>query len=193
MTDEFASPISCSRLAQNAEENGGWDPVDLWNVDDAIADDMLTVARLIRESRPGMPAISALKRKSRLSGAVGVRSHMPRRHRIVRHECRGCPAVQFAGSRRSRSRPGRHRRRRHKATYRFLEFFTANIRNKNTRMAYVRALRPFLAWCEKHGRGLEAIDPISIAAYIEQLQDTHAKPTSAAQGRGSGRFCRWAE
>ena len=34
----------------NAEENGGWDPTDLWNVDTAIADDMLTVLRLIRES-----------------------------------------------------------------------------------------------------------------------------------------------
>jgi len=34
----------------NAEENGGWDPVDLWNVDDVIADDMLTVTRLIRDS-----------------------------------------------------------------------------------------------------------------------------------------------
>jgi hypothetical protein len=34
----------------NAEENGGWDPVDLWNVDAAIADDMLTVLRLVRES-----------------------------------------------------------------------------------------------------------------------------------------------
>jgi hypothetical protein len=34
----------------NAEENGGWDPVDLWSVDDAIADDMLTVTRLIRDS-----------------------------------------------------------------------------------------------------------------------------------------------
>ncbi|HSU61825.1 MAG TPA: hypothetical protein VLI55_21120 [Bryobacteraceae bacterium] len=33
----------------NAEENGGWDPVDLWNVDTAIAEDMLTVLRLIRE------------------------------------------------------------------------------------------------------------------------------------------------
>ena len=64
-----------------------------------------------------------------------------------------------------------------KASYRFLEFFTANIRNKNTRAAYVRALTPFLAWCGKHGRRLEAIDPISIAAYIEQLQATHSKPT----------------
>ena len=34
----------------NAEENGGWDPTDLWNVDAAIADDMLTVVRLIRDS-----------------------------------------------------------------------------------------------------------------------------------------------
>jgi hypothetical protein len=34
----------------NAEENGGWDPTDLWNVDAAIADDMLTVVRLLRDS-----------------------------------------------------------------------------------------------------------------------------------------------
>ena len=64
-----------------------------------------------------------------------------------------------------------------RATYRFLEFFTANIRNKNTRAAYARALTPFLAWCEKHGRGLAIIDPVSIAAYIEQLGTTHSKPT----------------
>src|SRR5213083_156854 len=34
----------------NAAENGGWDPVDLWSVDTAIADDMLLVLRLIRQS-----------------------------------------------------------------------------------------------------------------------------------------------
>ena len=34
----------------NAQENGGWDPVDLWSVDASIADDMLNVLRLIRES-----------------------------------------------------------------------------------------------------------------------------------------------
>lgn len=33
----------------NAEENGGWDPIDLWNVDAPIADDMLLVLRLIRD------------------------------------------------------------------------------------------------------------------------------------------------
>ncbi len=35
----------------NAEENGGWDPTDLWNVDQSIADDMFTVLRLIRRSQ----------------------------------------------------------------------------------------------------------------------------------------------
>src|ERR1700730_2524826 len=34
----------------NTEENGGWDPVDVWNVDTAIADDILTVLRLIRQA-----------------------------------------------------------------------------------------------------------------------------------------------
>jgi len=34
----------------NAEENGGWDPTDLWSVDSSIAEDMLTVLRLIRDS-----------------------------------------------------------------------------------------------------------------------------------------------
>jgi hypothetical protein len=34
----------------NAGENGGWDLTDLWNVDAPIADDMLTVVRLIRDS-----------------------------------------------------------------------------------------------------------------------------------------------
>jgi hypothetical protein len=33
----------------NAEENGGWDPTDLWNVDAAVADDLLTVLKLASE------------------------------------------------------------------------------------------------------------------------------------------------
>ena len=35
----------------NAEENGGWDPTDLWHVDTAIAEDMLVVLKLANESR----------------------------------------------------------------------------------------------------------------------------------------------
>jgi hypothetical protein len=34
----------------NAEENGGWDPTDFWNVDEDIAADMLIVLYLVRES-----------------------------------------------------------------------------------------------------------------------------------------------
>ncbi len=34
----------------NAEENKGWNPVDLWNVDDVIADDMISVLGLIRQA-----------------------------------------------------------------------------------------------------------------------------------------------
>jgi hypothetical protein len=35
-----------------------------------------------------------------------------------------------------------------KASRSFVEFFTANIRNKNTREAYRRNITAFLAWCE---------------------------------------------
>src|SRR5580692_9746108 len=54
------------------------------------------------------------------------------------------------------------------AAWRFLEFFTATIRNKNTRAAYAEAVGQFFAWCEKHRvRTLPEISPIVIASYIE--------------------------
>jgi integrase/recombinase XerD len=54
------------------------------------------------------------------------------------------------------------------AAWRFIEFFTATIRNKNTRAAYADAIAQFFAWCEKHRvRTLEQISPIVIATYIE--------------------------
>lgn len=54
------------------------------------------------------------------------------------------------------------------AAWRFIEFFAATIRNKNTRAAYAEAVRQFFAWCEKHRvYTLEQIKPIVIAAYIE--------------------------
>jgi hypothetical protein len=34
----------------NAGENGGWDPPDLWSVDTAIAEDMLAVLKLAKDS-----------------------------------------------------------------------------------------------------------------------------------------------
>jgi site-specific recombinase XerD len=64
------------------------------------------------------------------------------------------------------------------ATRRFLEFFAATIRNKNTRMAYYRAVRHFFAWSEHHQLGgLDDIEPLHLAAYVEQLQDSMAKPS----------------
>ncbi|MBV9828867.1 MAG: site-specific integrase, partial [Alphaproteobacteria bacterium] len=64
------------------------------------------------------------------------------------------------------------------AVRRFLEFFAATIRNKNTRMAYYRACCSFFAWLEQHGiTELVDIEPLHVAAYVEALQDTAAKPT----------------
>jgi site-specific recombinase XerD len=61
--------------------------------------------------------------------------------------------------------------------YPFIEFFTATIRNRNTRMAYARAVKEFFDWCEDHHLGLEDIEPIAIAAYIEELGSKIAKPS----------------
>ena len=64
------------------------------------------------------------------------------------------------------------------AARRFLEFFTVNIRNKNTRKAYFRAVDLFATWCEERGIvDLAAVTPMLVAAYVEQLGRTHAKPT----------------
>lgn len=64
-----------------------------------------------------------------------------------------------------------------KAKKRFIEFFTANIRNLNTRLAYLRAVRDFSRWADKRGFSLELIEPVTVAAYIEELSKTHSKPT----------------
>src|ERR1700722_9345099 len=59
-------------------------------------------------------------------------------------------------------------RARDAAAWRFVEFFTATIRNRNTRAAYAQAITQFFAWCERHRvRTLDEIRPIVIAAYIE--------------------------
>ena len=39
-----------------------------------------------------------------------------------------------------------------RASYRFLEFFTANIRNPHTRRAYARAAVEFFGWLAANGR-----------------------------------------
>ena len=56
-----------------------------------------------------------------------------------------------------------------RAAFRFIEFFTANIRNPNTRASYGRAVREFCEWCEDHGLKLETLNPVIVAGYIEFL------------------------
>jgi site-specific recombinase XerC len=65
-----------------------------------------------------------------------------------------------------------------RACTRFLEFFTVNIRNPNTRAAYHRAAVEFLHWCETNGiGGLDEVQPVQVAAYIEHLGRRMAAPS----------------
>jgi site-specific recombinase XerD len=54
-----------------------------------------------------------------------------------------------------------------RAEYRFIEFFTAQIRNPNTRRAYMQAVTQFLSWAEDKSLTLECINSVAVAAYIE--------------------------
>ena len=75
-----------------------------------------------------------------------------------------------------------------RAQTRFLEFFAATIRNRNTRKAYARAVADFLGWCELQGLTLRAIQPLHVAAYIERLTAEKAKPT-VKQALAAIRMC----
>lgn len=64
------------------------------------------------------------------------------------------------------------------AAERFLEFFAATIRNKNTRAAYVGAVADFLGWRGVASLGsLNEIRPLHIAAYVEDGLTRFEPPT----------------
>jgi hypothetical protein len=67
------------------------------------------------------------------------------------------------------------------AAWRYVEFFTANIRNPNTRRAYARACNRFFAWCEDRGLTPAAIRPHDVATYIEELQLEVSAPSVKQQ------------
>src|SRR5690349_2696938 len=72
---------------------------------------------------------------------------------------------------------------------RFLEFFLVAIRNPNTRRAYAAAVRGLCAWLERHGaRDLTVVEPVHVAAYVEQLGRTHTKPSVALHLAAIKRF-----
>jgi site-specific recombinase XerD len=62
------------------------------------------------------------------------------------------------------------------AGWRYVEFFSANIRNPNTRRAYARACGTFFGWCEERGLSLGTIRPYDVSLYIESRQQTHSAP-----------------
>ncbi|MEA3641545.1 MAG: tyrosine-type recombinase/integrase [Lamprobacter sp.] len=61
------------------------------------------------------------------------------------------------------------------AKRRYLEFFAAQIRNRNTREAYIRAVRDFLGWVETDAgiADLLDIEPLHVAAWIELRTRTY--------------------
>lgn len=65
---------------------------------------------------------------------------------------------------------------------RIVEFFTARIRNKNTRKAYARATGAFAAWCADHGLSeLVHVRPFHVAAYVEELGKKISAPSVKLQ------------
>src|SRR5215471_11630419 len=62
-----------------------------------------------------------------------------------------------------------------RATDAYIEFFTATIRNRDTRLAYARACYQFFHWCQENGLTLDTVRAFHVAAYIEQMPGS--KPT----------------
>lgn len=77
--------------------------------------------------------------------------------------------------------PGPVARASERTRQRFVEFFTAHIRNANTRRAYGMAVGRFFSWCETRGIELDQIDAVTVAAYVEQLTNSRAAPTVKLQ------------
>jgi len=67
------------------------------------------------------------------------------------------------------------------AQKRFIEFFAAQIRNRNTREAYIRAVVDFFDWAEEMEiGGLLDIEPVHVAAWVE-LKTRSFEPQTVKQ------------
>src|SRR5512147_2286252 len=77
------------------------------------------------------------------------------------------------------------------ALRRFIEFFTANIRNHKAPAAYIRAVSDFFEWCEEARlRERGALQPVHVAAYVEQLGKTDSAPSVKQQLAAVSPRCR---
>jgi hypothetical protein len=105
------------------------------------------------------------------SSAFGVKIFHPANHELRPRS----HSTARLGPRRAR-KPAGHNRAGEAAAWRLLEFFTASIRNRNTRAGYAQAVVQFFASCEKHRiHTLGQIHSVVIAAYVEQ--HSSAAPT----------------
>lgn len=74
--------------------------------------------------------------------------------------------------------PGLYASMGEEAAVRVAEFFAAQIRNPNTRRAYMRAVNHFSDFCtDRQIANLSLVQPLHVAAWIETLGKTHSKPT----------------
>lgn len=65
---------------------------------------------------------------------------------------------------------------------RVAEFFAAQIRNPNTRRAYLRAVTDFSAFCDSRGLTvLDQVQPLHVAAWVEIQLKSYSKPTVKQQ------------
>jgi site-specific recombinase XerD len=66
-----------------------------------------------------------------------------------------------------------------RAGERTVEFFTAHIRNPNTREAYARAVSQFFAWMAERGLAeFQQLTPVHVAAWVESMvRDDFEPPT----------------
>src|SRR5271166_5382411 len=70
-----------------------------------------------------------------------------------------------------------------RASYRFLEFFTAQIRNPNTRRAYVRAAGEFFDWLE--AKGVTQLAPIESVHMSRPTSSSLSQATIRADGEAA--------
>jgi site-specific recombinase XerD len=64
-----------------------------------------------------------------------------------------------------------------RAGFAFIDFFTAQIRNRNTRAAYAVAVRAFCSWADARGLTLVTLRTHHVAAYVELLGKHYSPPT----------------
>src|SRR5207248_6601549 len=65
-----------------------------------------------------------------------------------------------------------------RAGFAFVDFFTAQIRNRNTRAAYAVAVRTFCSWAGACGITIATLRTHHVAAYVELLGKRYSPPST---------------